>query len=213
MNQMPTVVTTIFVLSSIVWALVQILTKEAPPTPNRGQSLGPRPGGLPPAPRPPVREPAPRWTPPVAQPASAGSRLANASDDVIILSAETLRTPLPVTPRPAGAAARARPARKTKPTTPAAPGRPEPARKLLGGGVTQSLSQTLEKPGPLLPMAIGMSPLSIAPETVRAPETTSPTPTSTLDVRAALMSPSRLREAFVLNELLKPPVALRSRRL
>jgi hypothetical protein len=84
--------------------------------------------------------------------------------------------------------------------------------KTLGGGVNQSLGRTLERPEPLLPVAIGISPLSIAPESARSPEATTATPmASAVDIRAALMSPSRLREAFVLNELLQRPVALRGR--
>lgn len=195
----------VFLLTA--WAILQVLSKESPPTPMKTQPGGARPGGLPPAPRLPDRGP--------ARSAQAGGSFRNAepSDEIIILSAETLRHPAPVTPR-AGGGARPRTTKRPKSSSQGASGaREEIARtKTLGGSVTQNLVQTLEKSEPLLPLAIGTSPLlAMSSESARPSVQVEPVPPP-VDLATALGSQSRVREALILNELLQPPLALRNRR-
>jgi hypothetical protein len=76
---------------------------------------------------------------------------------------------------------------------------------------------SIAQPHGLGPIVLPHSPLlsesptatSAPPETVGGSVTRAPI--SSRDVRQLASAPARLREAFVLNELLKPPVALRGR--
>jgi hypothetical protein len=211
----------IFVAMTIAWALIQLLGKEMPATPGRS-STGGTPGGLPPAPRPPDRGsrsaqqmPATaRWVNPPPPAASPPPRLPNASDEVIILSSETLRNPLPVVPRTGVTAQKTRTVRRPK--TPATPARPEPARSrsVLGGAVTQSVAQSLERPIDLQPLtnaaALASSQAAETPRPSGATDRGSPQPT--IDVKSFVESRARVREAFLLSEILQPPRALRKLR-
>jgi hypothetical protein len=174
----------------LVWALNQLFNKEVNPPINRGTGLGPRPGGLPPAPR------------------SMDRGTGGNADDVLVIRPETIRAQ----PRPGTSVAARRQAR-AKPAAPAPAKRPEPApSRTLGAPLSQGVAQTIDRPLDVRPLAQATSAQSESAK-VTAPigPATVPNP-ALLGLRAALGSPARLRETFVLNELLQPPLALRGRR-
>ena len=194
------------------WGLKQVLERETPPA-NRG--AGPRPGG----PRPPEglaarerpRDAGLQWSGPPPRRPGPGSgpgivvRGQPAGDDEIII----LRPDSVLPQRLAGRQSLGRkPQRPSKPgLTPrgAEPSKPGP----LGGQISQTVDQTLG-------LQSGMGPVDqrgAQHSSVRSQVSANPTPSPTADALSkALRSPERIREAFLLNELLQPPLALRKRR-
>lgn len=180
----------------VLWALHQLFNKEnAPPPTNRpGGGLGPRPGG---PPRPatdygrevPYRDP----TGPVPGPTRAASSAPE--DEIVIIRSETAR--------PAGVGGGPpRDARRPPRPRPSRPGRGsrEPRREAPEPrpGPEAPVPATPPPPttgGPASPILIGLAP-----------------PLSADELRRALTSPSRIREAILVNEILQPPKALRGRR-
>jgi len=220
----------------IVWALNQILNKEAPATPARGsRPVGP-PGGRPPTPAPAsppkrkqnaeerafatadpksgawVSSPDARGNPPIVL---AGD------DEVIILGSETVRRPPPAKPR-TQSSARAGGAKPNRRPPKAAEAEKPPQR--LGGNISQSVRQTISQ-APLDMMSITQSqPLTNLAVDVRGINGASSMVSSAasaagsagpiaevFDLQGALYSRARIREAFLLNELLQPPLSLRGR--
>jgi hypothetical protein len=205
-----------------IWALTSLLNREARPMPPRmGQGLGPRPGGLPPSPRPleravvtPAREPSPRWQPtPGAMSPAARRPPGRPDEEILIIRSETT------------------PSRQASPSPQARPG--GSLRKASRGRAAGSPARRIE-PTPVKPLAtapgLGLitpvnRPLEVAPLTVSQPALTAEEAASStgatsanpkvvadrrsIDLRRALGSRDRVREAFVLNELLQPPLALR----
>jgi hypothetical protein len=199
-----------FIISLVGWALRELVNKEAPPIPQRPQP----PAGWPNPPRPaeraaqpPERDPSLLWS---GQP-SAGSRPrgSNASEDVIILSSETLRTPMATVPRSTAAPARPRPVkRRQAPASPA--GRPEPAKpRRLGEAIGQNLAATHLQPMEVKPL---LGPQAVRESATAQTATTAARTSPALEnLRAALATPDQVRQAFLLAELLRPPLALRNR--
>ena len=193
-----------------IWALTSIFNRDAKPLPPR-PGLGGAPTGPTLPPRPVVqtfevgREPTMRFgsssqmSDPNVRRAPASSR----EEDILIIRSEPARTaPRPNQPQP-------QPQRRPrpKPTGVKKPDSPQP--ELLGGAVGSNVSQHIRPidlartDAPL--NAIGnLSKLSTAATVqydVRSQGLT--------DIRLSLMNPVRLREAFVMNEILQPPVSRR----
>jgi len=189
-----------------IWALTSLFNRDSKAFPQRPAGgpmpLGPRPG-----------EPTLRWTPPPPpQPRNPGARqVPLGDDDILILPPDPMRI-RPGQARPAQPAAPRR-NNRGKPQAPQ-PRKPEaPAARQKLSGVNQLVNQQLANP-------VGMTPLTtIAPmatstgsDLASAPTSASRTtaPIPTISTLIPLMNdPARLREAFLVNELLKPPLALR----
>lgn len=172
----------------VIWAVNQLLGKEEVTAPPRGQPIGPRPGGLPPAPRPPASQEVPQgWTSsPTAPPQPPTPRpkpVAFQPEDVFVIRADGDSIVRPA-PGPALRPARSKPPRK----------RSEPAA-----------SRRLGEP---LPTSVNAAPIDVNLGVSSSSPT--PVPTTTAHPLAELIrSPGRLREALILNEVLGPPRALR----
>ena len=124
----------------------------------------------------------------------AASSPRTSRDEVIVIRSETNRSssaPKRGRPRPPQSSKRLEPP-MTK------------TRDLVGASRTTTLSEPLS--GPMEIQSLETA--SVAVPTIMIGLT--PTP-SILDIQAALSDPARLREAFVVNELLQRPVSLRGR--
>jgi hypothetical protein len=216
----------------IVWALNQIFNKETPATPARGnRPVGP-PGGRPPAPKPPPKRneedrafatadpKSGAWTSPSDSRASKPVVLAG-DDEVIILSSDTVRRPPPAKPRTQSSppANRPRQSRRNK----GGDGEKTPQR--LGGNISQSVRQTITQTPLDMKSITQTQPLNLSAD-LRGDQASPSMLSSTasiagsagpmaevFDLKGALGSRARLREAFLLNELIQPPLALRNRGL
>lgn len=192
------------------WGLRQIFERESPPA-NRGPAPGPGPGGPRPidnlAARDRARDPSLRWSGPPPGRTSTGPTVrgqAASDDEIIIIRSDSI---LPQNSLPGRQGQGRRPQRPKS----NAPGRVnEPIRPApLGGQISQTVGQLIGQQQGLGPVDQKASLHSSARSQVSA----SPTPSPTSDALArALRSPERLREAFLLNELLQPPLALRGRK-
>jgi hypothetical protein len=193
----------------VFWVLNQLFGQENKATlgPARGQPLGPRPPVRlpPPAPRPveaPVaRDPTLRWpSPSGSESMPSRSPAASRDEDVLVIRPEI--SSRSSSPRPGGGTAPTRrpPRAKTPPST---------AAKRAELGKARPATSRLASPGS-------------APDSMPAPSQAAGTPMTNLPGTAAVpslaglllatRSPAQLREAFVLSELLQPPLALRSAR-
>lgn len=185
----------------LIWVVNQLLNKELKPTPNpaeRPGGVGPGPGGPPPAPRTSPRDPrdpAMRFS--NAPTARQGAVRSAADDEIIVIRAEPPGFPA----RPPGSGAVKRPARQK--SAPAKP--PESPSRPLTSGVSQKLGSALdhhslvEEPTSLL--------LSMPPAVSTDPGTM-PSPT-VVELSKILGSQQAVREAFLINELLQPPLSMR----
>jgi len=189
-----------------IWAITSLFNRESKPAPIRPT------GPMPPGPRP--TDPTLRWSP-TASPQNPGPRrVAIGDDDILIIPSDGARAPRPGQARPIPTvgprrAAKAKPApRAARPVEPATP------RARLAG-VSQNVNQQLLKsslamtpmeamPSAASPMSLGLSSVPSAP--VHAPLVTISA------VAAAISDPVRLREAFIINEILQAPLALRTAR-
>ena len=193
-----------------IWAITSLFNRESTPTPTR--SNGPIP---PPGPRPPA-DPTLRWAP-TASPQNPGPRrVAIGDDDILIISSDTNRPTRPGQARPlATAGPRRTPKARLAPRAPAARVEPPPPQRPRLAGVSQNVSQQIARsslglspldaiPAASAPMTLGLS--SLPSEPIHAPLITISA------VAASLADPVRLREAFIINEILQPPVSLRGTR-
>ena len=200
-----------------IWALTSLFNREAQPLPPRS---GRRPGE--PGPRPGNAPKPGEWRPESvgrasSGPTSASSARASAAranqDEIIILESETRR------PSSSSPASRANPKRSNRGRPAQQPARraePTPAAKAPGmrsgltdaapvGSRTQGLSPLSLPPSPLLQSeGTGVEKVTSASAVIPAMPLLTPD-----DVRLWLQTPGRLREAMVLNELLKPPISVR----
>jgi hypothetical protein len=173
----------------VLWALNQLLNKEGTPQPQpRPGGLGPRPGGaLPPAPRPAERPRTAAAGP--ARPAPARVGPPGRDDDIVILRSESVR-PAPGARTNRGRAARA--------------GKPKAAAEVVP---RQTDGRSLTTVAP-----------SVAPSAAAAPASQGtlligvPARLTGQDIRRALGSLDRVREAILINEVLQPPVSRRGPR-
>ena len=105
---------------------------------------------------------------------------------------------------------------------PAAQGKTEPdTPRALSDQVNQSLARQRSKPLEISPLGTPMSSLSsplshasVTPQFAQLQETgtAAPPPLTGVEVHKLLASPARLREVFMLTEILRPPLALRRHR-
>jgi hypothetical protein len=185
----------------LVWALTQLFNKEVNPTPNRTQGFGPRPGGLPPAPRPLERGSGLDS----GGAFSSGSSTRRGSDDVLIIRAEQTRPPRL---GPTNPSTRRQPAKGKQAAAP--PKLPDAGpKRALSTSVSQNVAQQLDTTLDVRPLTeTAANPVTSAQPTTPATPGGALNPTLA-SVRQMLTSPSMVREAFVLNEILQPPIAAR----
>ena len=196
----------------IFWALSNLFNREKAETPAKtgGSPLGPRPGSYPPA-RPIERERlsgSPTMTPPRYAPPSS------ATDEILIIRAETNRPPSRLNPQPRRNPVRPRPPQNPPNRRPVEP--PVRQREQVGGrlatDVNQTIANTIDTRSLTQSMAAVSASTSIGTQTEAATVAEGIQPTmSALDLRLCLNDPVRIRQAFLLNELLQPPLALRGR--
>jgi hypothetical protein len=219
-----------------IWALTAIFNREAQPLPPRpGRPPGPRPGGgigppreLEPRAEGLTREAPLRWSsPPAAAPAAPGGLtrgrpFGGRDEEILIIRSEPAPPRTPGARSPGGSPSTRR-AGRSRPAPSPPPQRSEAARPrgTLGAPLAQNVPLSIAQPAELGPLA---SPLSaLAPEgtiqSVTAAQPTAPAARSSssppsqpaIELGLLTVSPARLREAFVLSELLQPPLALRRR--
>jgi hypothetical protein len=194
----------------VVWVINALMNKETTPPP-RGLSPSTRTGGtLPPAPRPTPRDAPQRFSQP--QPPLPTTTRRSVEDDIIVISGDSNR-PIRPQSRPTAASAQRRPAR-TKAAQPApAQRRPEPVPdRSLGTKVSQSVSQTIDRPLELRPLSETMSAAGASGSASQAIAPTAVPNPASVEIRRLFSSPGNLRNAFILSELLQPPPSMRVRR-
>jgi hypothetical protein len=218
----------------IVWALNQILSKETPATPARGnRPVGP-PGG-----RTPQQKPRPKQTEedrafattdPKSSSSAWGSQtgargnqsiVTVGDDEVVILGTETVRRPPPARPRTQSSRGNRSKSERRSSTNPADT---DKQAQRLGGNISQTVRQTLSSTSvdmksisqsqPLTSLAVDVRGISgassMVSSTASAAGSAGPA-AEVFDLHGALHSRARIREAFLLNELLQAPVSLRGR--
>jgi hypothetical protein len=187
-----------------IWALTALFNREGNSLPARTAGppnpYGPRPGIPPRVAGATDRPPALRWGP---QSVAPPTPRAGGDDDIVIL--EGPRLTRSVVPRPAR---RIRP----KPTPAVAP-KPAPiiSTRIGMGNVTQSVNQQIVAPLTIEPLTSQVSATITSPAVTMAakPVDLARTPLSSLGLVRSLTEPQRLREAIVISEILRPPLALR----
>ena len=206
-----------------IWALTSLFNRDTKPKPVIRPT--PRPtgarGGMPPRPaEPPLRfaSTANRPTTPVALRREPSRSVED--EGIVILSSETIRLDREKEKRFASAAAAgSKRATRGKPVVPQrkSDAAPTQSRTKLAGvnqNVNQHLASTNLELTPLTTTPINPA-LGLTGTTPAAPVAVGSTiqggPQSAIGLRLA--DPVRLREAFVLNELLQPPVSMRTRRI
>jgi hypothetical protein len=205
-----------------IWALTSLFNREAQPLPPRsGNGRGPGPGGPPSGPRESVSPPA-RTGNETTGGFSTGppdraiaARPPRARDEEIVIIESDPRRPSAQTPaRPVSGGRRGTRGR-TSAGTPAKRAEPTVSRALTAE-MSHAHSPLVEHPTALKRLASAPAPLivpdrrsSTAAETAHTRSKDSPAMTVS-SVRALSRSPERLREAFVVAEVLfRPPLALR----
>ena len=204
-----------------IWALTSLFNREAKIRPEARPMPRPHPGpltGLRSA------EPTLRWssapnpgstapggsTPPRRPPTRVGG-----DDGIVILSSDNNQPDRGGKGRPLGNPSSRRPS-KGKPVVPPRPVEPTTTRPRLAGvsqNVNQHLTHTNIEMVPLaaMPPIVGMPSLGLSAAPTVAPDTIGVSPRSAAAL--ALADPKRIREALILNEILLPPVSMRTRRI
>ena len=199
-----------------IWAVTSLLNRDnkpkfapprpsvLPPRPSGGGVAGVRPG------EPTLRWGSPAGTGPVVRPAPARRPTRPDDDGIVILASDTRRPERDAMGRPIISPSGKRPS-KGKPVVPPRPAEATSNRGKLAG-VSQNVNQhltaaTLDMPPMTALPTLANSPTSGPAARGRSGES-NPTQAARSAARA-LTDPARLREAFILNEILQPPVALR----
>jgi hypothetical protein len=213
-----------------IWALTSLFNREAPPLPQRMGRPQP-PGGPGSGPGGAIlrsealnRDPSLRWAPPAASDRPVVRRHTGRPDDEILIIEEARR---PAAQSPAntaatrpGAGGGTRRVSRPRPAAPPATKRPEPAApRTLGGALTSSDAMTpMARHLDLNPLSLPVSPLQASDprdlaRTVSEPARQATRPALVWDDYKLLVStPSKLREAVLVSEILQPPLSLRHRR-
>lgn len=189
-----------------IWGVTHLFNREskgfAPRPTGTGTTTGVRPG-----------DPTLRWGPtnPSAPPSSR--RVAIGDDDILIIPNDPSRPARPASLRSSPTTPRR--AVKSR-SVPAAPKKAEPGlTRSKMSGVSQNVNQQLARPIDLTPLTT-IAPMANSTGSDLANAPSAPSKTSavlTVSTLIPLMNdPIRLREAFIVNELLRPPLALRDRR-
>lgn len=186
-----------------IWALTSLFNREAQPLPPRsGRAPGPN------GPRPTADR--------ISRTSSARSGGVRPEDEIRIIDSEP-RRPSP-TPKPRVAPPAARRGAKTRGQTPSASKKVEssPSRS-MGIPMSPSMAADMGTPQSLISLSLPPSPL-LSDFSVEAPGTdesraraAQPIAIHAIEVRKLAASPARIRESFILSELLQPPLALRGR--
>lgn len=198
-----------------IWAMTSLFNREGRPKPVAGRLGPPRPNPITPGARP--IQPTLRWNAPgggMAGRPAPPQRPSRGDDDegIVILSTDNRRSERDLA-RSSSNPGGKRPS-KGKPVVPPRRGEPAAARARLGG-VTQNVNQHLTQasigmaPLEALPPVAAIAPLGQGLAPARATDSASLAPRSA--TARALADPARLREAFILNEILQPPVSIRDR--
>jgi hypothetical protein len=188
-----------------IWILTALFNRESkgfPPRPAPPAStLGPRPA-----------EPTMRWaTPPSTQPPGV-RRVPIGDDDILIIQNDPSRPARLAPARPPQAVGSRRSTKARTPAPPAKKVEPSTATTKLAG-VSQNVNQNLARPIELTPLT-SIKPMATSTDLAHAPSAPSKTSSVvTISTLIPLMhDPLRLREAFIVNDLLQPPLALRGGR-
>lgn len=204
-NMLPYLVTLGFLA---IWALTHLFNREAEPLPPRPGRPPNGNGPRPPQPGGPTRaEPTMRWAQPGAGPTArpAPPRPARLDDDIVILESEPKR-PAPPARSTAGAAAKRSSRSKPSAAPPAKRAEAAPA-KLLGAPLSASIAPLSNRPVEFKPLTLPQETLTTL-EPAKKPAPAAPKPTATtaaLNIPALLTSPDRVRESFILSQILQPP--------
>jgi hypothetical protein len=209
-----------------IWALTSLFNREAPPLPQRmGRPQPPGgPGGAILRSEALNRDPSLRWVPPATADRSVVRRPTGRPDDDILIIEESRRS---ATQSPAnaagtrpGAGAGTRRGSRSRPPAPPAPKRSEPAAsRPLGGALTSSDAMTpMARHLDLNPLNLPASPLLASDPKDLARTVSEPTRQATRpalvwdDYKLLVSTPSKLREAILVSEILQPPLSVRRRR-
>ena len=205
-----------------IWALLSLFNREGAAKPvQRTPSLPPRPGSLEGLR---TSEPTLRWNSSTSGEAATSTNrtlpprraAARSNDDgIVILSSDNARSVRDSGGRGTGSLSSKRPS-KGKSVVPQRQPEPVTSRARLAGvsqNVNQHLTNTNLELTPLkaMPAATAMPSLGLSSAPSVAPETIGVSPRSAAAM--AIADPKRLREAFLLNEILLPPVSMRDRRI
>jgi hypothetical protein len=174
-----------------IWAVTALFNRES-------KGFVPRPPGQ--------GDPTLRWGPTTPQTSPAARRTPLGDDDILII---------PSDPRSSGRPT-STPRRLVKSRSVPQPKRQEPTSTMPKlGGVSQNVNQQLARPMDMTPLS-SISPMATSTGSDLANSPSAPSKTSavlTVSTLIPLMNnPTRLREAFIVNELLQRPLALRDRR-
>ena len=196
-----------------IWAITSLFNRESKPTPIRppgANPLGPRPG-----------EPTMRWGPPppgnspTNGPVRRGARNGD-DDDILVIRSNTPARPGQTRPNQGGGGAIGlRRGAKVKPVAAPAKRAESVSTRPKLAGVTQNVNQQLTRSmldlSPLITAAPSATSTTVGLSTaLSAPaKSTYIVPSTVLAI--SLRDPTRLREAFLVNELLQPPLALRGK--
>ena len=141
------------------------------------------------------------------RPASPTARSGGSNDEVMVIRGEAVRAPSrPPQPQKRNAG-RGR-------GNQAASGRraPDPPTvRSAFGNVAAELNHSLTRPLEMRPLSESMALSPSASGTASISSSSKPETAASIDLRAALSDPVRLREAFILNEILLPPISMRAR--
>ncbi len=201
-----------------IWALTSLFNRDSKPKPSPMSAprrpINPGPGSGPLA-----SEPTLRWSSTTGPGSTSSSAKrppvrVGGDDGIVILSSDTRTRAERLVAGQFSTGNGAKRPNKGKPVVPQRKPEPTQTRTKLAG-VSQNVNQhltnsTIEMP-PLvsMPPMASMSPLGLNSLPTAAPDSIGVIPLSV--TARALADPVRLREAFVLNEILLPPVSMRNR--
>ncbi len=193
-----------------IWAVTSLFNRESKPVGRPSGPLGPGPRS---------GDPTMRWGAPNPEPNNASTRRGSANggdDDILVIRSSPPLRPGQARPNPVGPGTLgARRGSKAKAAAPS-PARAESVstRPKLAG-VTQNVNQQLTRSmldlSPLITSSPSATSTTVGLSTALSAPSKSTYVAPSIVLAMSLRDPSRLREAFLVNELLQPPVALRPR--
>ena len=190
-----------------IWALTALFNRESKGFPARPPGTPP-PGG----PRP--GDPTLRWSSTAGSQPQGIRRVAIGDDDILIIPNDPSR-PVRIAPSRQGQGAVGRRTAKVRQAPPPAKKVEPIVTRAKLAGVSQNVNQSLTKSIELTPLTT-IAPMATTTSADLASAPSSPSKTSAVvtisTLRPLVSDPARLREAFIVNELFRPPVALRGRR-
>lgn len=204
-----------------IWALTSLFNRDAQPLPPRnGDGRGPDPGGPRPVPQNRPNQGDERWND--LGPSAPGfdlaasdrnappRRLRSADEAVVVLEPEPRRGPSQPSARPG---ARRGPRGRSPKTQPAR--RDEPAvTRALSAEMSRLQAPLLEQAEALQKLSASTSPLSVQerPSSITSPNSASSaslSPSAAREKKGPILSLAQLREAIIVAEVLRPPLAIR----